>query len=168
MELTSRMKMARFQTFWIQMRKIKPLDESCKTGQTSWTKNENGILLFILLIYYHIIDFQFCFNLHNLIVGSWVGPSNAKVFWRPCEAVLEKQSYMLIGRHDVENLMRRDPASAFLPTSLAHANADNHIADAENDGVELQISELLMKLRPIKQVLFYFSLNVFRFCFYGA
>ncbi|KAL9994501.1 putative exocyst complex component Sec8/EXOC4 [Helianthus debilis subsp. tardiflorus] len=83
-------------------------------------------------------------------------------------AVLEKQSYMLIGRHDVENLMRRDPASAFLPTSLAHANADNHIADAENDGVELQISELLLKLRPIKQVLFYFSLNVFRFCFYGA
>ncbi|KAI3809213.1 hypothetical protein L1987_25183 [Smallanthus sonchifolius] len=67
------------------------------------------------------------------------------------EAVLEKQSYMLIGRHDVENLMRRDPASAFLPTSLAHANADNHIADAETDGVELEISNLLMKLRPIKQ-----------------
>ncbi|MFS7986391.1 hypothetical protein Hanom_Chr11g01009791 [Helianthus anomalus] len=28
MELTSRMKMARFKTFWMQMRKIKPLDES--------------------------------------------------------------------------------------------------------------------------------------------
>ncbi|MFS7998802.1 hypothetical protein Hanom_Chr12g01158231 [Helianthus anomalus] len=28
MELTSRMKMTRFQTFWIQMRKTKPLDES--------------------------------------------------------------------------------------------------------------------------------------------
>ncbi|KAL9994747.1 putative Sec8 exocyst complex component specific domain, exocyst complex component Sec8/EXOC4 [Helianthus debilis subsp. tardiflorus] len=67
------------------------------------------------------------------------------------EAVLEKQSYMLIGRHDVDNLMRRDPASAFLPTSLAHANADSHTADAENDGVELEISGLLMKLRPIKQ-----------------
>ncbi|XP_023734674.1 exocyst complex component SEC8 isoform X1 [Lactuca sativa] len=69
------------------------------------------------------------------------------------EAVLEKQSYMLIGRHDIENLMRRDPASAFLPTSLAHAhaNGDNHIADAESDGVELEISALLMKLRPIKQ-----------------
>ncbi|KAL8241160.1 hypothetical protein R6Q59_014515 [Mikania micrantha] len=67
------------------------------------------------------------------------------------EAVLEKQSYMLIGRHDVENLMRRDPASAYLPTSLAYANADNHIADAESDGVELEISALLMKLRPIKQ-----------------
>ncbi|MFS8022885.1 hypothetical protein Hanom_Chr16g01444781 [Helianthus anomalus] len=38
MELTSRMKMARFQTFWIRMRKNKPLDESCKTGQTSGTK----------------------------------------------------------------------------------------------------------------------------------
>ncbi|MFS7921847.1 hypothetical protein Hanom_Chr03g00241751 [Helianthus anomalus] len=32
------MKMTRFQTFWIQMRKNKPLDESCKTGQTSGTK----------------------------------------------------------------------------------------------------------------------------------
>ncbi|MFS7990242.1 hypothetical protein Hanom_Chr11g01056431 [Helianthus anomalus] len=32
------MKMARCQIFWIQMRKIKPLDESRKTGQTSWTK----------------------------------------------------------------------------------------------------------------------------------
>ncbi|MFS7991761.1 hypothetical protein Hanom_Chr12g01074391 [Helianthus anomalus] len=38
MELTSWMKMARFQTFWIQMRKNKPLDESHKTGQTSGTK----------------------------------------------------------------------------------------------------------------------------------
>ncbi|MFS7922245.1 hypothetical protein Hanom_Chr03g00246841 [Helianthus anomalus] len=38
MELTSRMKMARFQTFWIQMRKNKPLDETRKTGQTSGTK----------------------------------------------------------------------------------------------------------------------------------
>ncbi|KAF5807739.1 hypothetical protein HanXRQr2_Chr05g0237021 [Helianthus annuus] len=38
MEVTSRMKMARFQTFWIQMRKNKPLDKSRETGQTSGTK----------------------------------------------------------------------------------------------------------------------------------
>ncbi|MFS7958251.1 hypothetical protein Hanom_Chr07g00676031 [Helianthus anomalus] len=38
MELTSRMKIARFQTFWIQMRKNKPLDEIRKTGQTAGTK----------------------------------------------------------------------------------------------------------------------------------
>ncbi|MFS7959522.1 hypothetical protein Hanom_Chr08g00692091 [Helianthus anomalus] len=38
MELMSRMKMARFQTFWIQMRKNKPLDVSHKTDQTSGTK----------------------------------------------------------------------------------------------------------------------------------
>ncbi|MFS8029795.1 hypothetical protein Hanom_Chr17g01526531 [Helianthus anomalus] len=38
MELTSRMKMARFQTLWIQMRKNKPLKKSRKTGQTSGTK----------------------------------------------------------------------------------------------------------------------------------
>lgn len=64
---------------------------------------------------------------------------------------------MLIGRHDIESLMRRDPASDFLPTSLAQGNADSHIADADIDGVELQISELLMKLRPIKQVILIFS-----------
>ncbi|MFS7908844.1 hypothetical protein Hanom_Chr01g00087851 [Helianthus anomalus] len=38
MLLTSQMKMARFQTFWIQMRKNKPLDENRKTGQTLGTK----------------------------------------------------------------------------------------------------------------------------------
>ncbi|MFS7977730.1 hypothetical protein Hanom_Chr10g00907461 [Helianthus anomalus] len=38
MELTCRMKMARFQTFWIQMQKNKHLDESHKTDQTSGTK----------------------------------------------------------------------------------------------------------------------------------
>ncbi|MFS7913423.1 hypothetical protein Hanom_Chr02g00141611 [Helianthus anomalus] len=32
------MKMARFQTFWIQMRKNKPLDESRKSRQTSGAK----------------------------------------------------------------------------------------------------------------------------------
>ncbi|MFS7939804.1 hypothetical protein Hanom_Chr05g00456291 [Helianthus anomalus] len=32
------MKIARFQTFWIQMRENKQLDESRKSSQTSWTK----------------------------------------------------------------------------------------------------------------------------------
>ncbi|MFS7889806.1 hypothetical protein Hanom_Chr00s000005g01611381 [Helianthus anomalus] len=38
MELTSRIKMARFKKIWIQMRKNKPLDENRKTCQTSATK----------------------------------------------------------------------------------------------------------------------------------
>ncbi|MFS7939073.1 hypothetical protein Hanom_Chr05g00447371 [Helianthus anomalus] len=38
MESTSRKKTTKFQTFWIQMRKNKSLDESGKTGQTSGTK----------------------------------------------------------------------------------------------------------------------------------
>ncbi|MFS8009943.1 hypothetical protein Hanom_Chr14g01291231 [Helianthus anomalus] len=38
MELTSWMKMARFQTFWMQMVKNKPLDESRKSSPTSGTK----------------------------------------------------------------------------------------------------------------------------------
>ncbi|MFS7920982.1 hypothetical protein Hanom_Chr03g00231261 [Helianthus anomalus] len=37
-ELMRWIKMARFQTFWIQMQKNKPLDESRKSGQTSRTK----------------------------------------------------------------------------------------------------------------------------------
>ncbi|MFS8016566.1 hypothetical protein Hanom_Chr15g01370101 [Helianthus anomalus] len=37
-ELTSQMKMARFQTFWIQMRKNKPLNKSRKSSQSSGTK----------------------------------------------------------------------------------------------------------------------------------
>ncbi|MFS7916622.1 hypothetical protein Hanom_Chr03g00179411 [Helianthus anomalus] len=49
MELTSHMKMARFQTFWIQMWKNEPLHESRKTGQTSGTKK--GILLFFIIAY---------------------------------------------------------------------------------------------------------------------
>ncbi|MFS7927245.1 hypothetical protein Hanom_Chr04g00306731 [Helianthus anomalus] len=38
MGLTSRIKMLRFQTFWIQMRKNKPLDESRKSSRTLGTK----------------------------------------------------------------------------------------------------------------------------------
>ncbi|MFS7922281.1 hypothetical protein Hanom_Chr03g00247251 [Helianthus anomalus] len=38
MKLMTQMKMGRFQTFWIQMWKNKPLDESRKTDQTSGTK----------------------------------------------------------------------------------------------------------------------------------
>ncbi|KAL6987708.1 exocyst subunit, variant 2 [Sarracenia purpurea var. burkii] len=67
------------------------------------------------------------------------------------EAVLEKLSYMLIGRHDVENLMRLDPASAYLPTSLGQPNIENNASDAETAEVELEMSDLLLNLRPIKQ-----------------
>ncbi|MFS7956406.1 hypothetical protein Hanom_Chr07g00654271 [Helianthus anomalus] len=47
MESTSRLKMARFQTFWIEMRKNKPLDESRK----NWPKlrDENDILLYFII-----------------------------------------------------------------------------------------------------------------------
>ncbi|MFS7894598.1 hypothetical protein Hanom_Chr15g01351381 [Helianthus anomalus] len=38
MELRSRMKMVRFQTFWIEMRKNKLSNEIRKTGQTPGTK----------------------------------------------------------------------------------------------------------------------------------
>ncbi|XP_061996582.1 exocyst complex component SEC8 [Rosa rugosa] len=67
------------------------------------------------------------------------------------EAVLEKQSYMLIGRHDIEQLMRLDPASAYLPNAFGQSNMETHASDAENFEVELELSELLLNLRPIKQ-----------------
>ncbi|KAM5555932.1 exocyst complex component SEC8 [Rosa sericea] len=67
------------------------------------------------------------------------------------EAVLEKQSYMLIGRHDIEQLMRLDPASAYLPNAFGQSNMETHASDAENYEVELELSELLLNLRPVKQ-----------------
>lgn len=66
------------------------------------------------------------------------------------QAVLEKQSYMLIGRHDIENLMRIDPASACLPNSLGQSNSST--SDADSLEVELEMGDLLLNLRPIKQV----------------
>ncbi|KAJ8627792.1 hypothetical protein MRB53_021099 [Persea americana] len=67
------------------------------------------------------------------------------------EAVLEKQSYMLIGRHDIESLMRNDPASACLPNSLGLPNLESSDVDAKAVEVETEMSDLLLNLRPIKQ-----------------
>ncbi|KAI3974789.1 hypothetical protein MKX01_028049 [Papaver californicum] len=67
------------------------------------------------------------------------------------EAVLEKQSYMLIGRHDVEGLMRVDPASVYLPNSAGQSHLENSGTDAETVEVEIEMSDLLLNLRPIKQ-----------------
>ncbi|KAK4480354.1 hypothetical protein RD792_013425 [Penstemon davidsonii] len=65
------------------------------------------------------------------------------------EAVLEKQSYMLIGRHDIENLLRLDPASACLPNSIDHR--ETNASGAESIEVETELSDILLNLRPIKQ-----------------
>ncbi|KAI3895145.1 hypothetical protein MKW92_049459 [Papaver armeniacum] len=67
------------------------------------------------------------------------------------EALLEKQSYMLIGRHDVEGLMRVDPASVYLPNSAGQSHLENSGTDAETVEVEIEMSDLLLNLRPIKQ-----------------
>jgi hypothetical protein len=71
------------------------------------------------------------------------------------QAVLEKQSYMLIGRHDIEKLMRVDPASSYLPNPLGQSNMDDNSSDAESVEVELELSNLLLALRPVKQVLLF-------------
>ena len=70
------------------------------------------------------------------------------------QAVLEKQSYMLIGRHDIEKLMRIDPSSAYLPNLLGQLNVESNSSDAETIEAELELGELLLNLRPIKQVCF--------------
>ncbi|KAM0954430.1 putative Sec8 exocyst complex component specific domain, exocyst complex component Sec8/EXOC4 [Dioscorea sansibarensis] len=65
------------------------------------------------------------------------------------EAVLEKQSHMLIGRNDFESLMRLDPASACL--SSGQVAIRSNIADSDSVEVETEISDLLLTFRPIKQ-----------------
>ncbi|XP_042035948.1 exocyst complex component SEC8-like [Salvia splendens] len=67
------------------------------------------------------------------------------------EAVLEKQSYMLIGRHDVYNLLRLDPSSTCLPNSLDDGTLETNDLDAGSNGVEMELSDILLNLRPIKQ-----------------
>ncbi|KAL0744011.1 hypothetical protein Bca4012_085524 [Brassica carinata] len=62
------------------------------------------------------------------------------------EAVLEKLSYRLIGRHDIERLMRLDAASACLPSQLGHS-----VSHSEAAGSEVELTELFLSLPPIKQ-----------------
>ncbi|KAJ0244226.1 Exocyst complex component SEC8 [Hirschfeldia incana] len=62
------------------------------------------------------------------------------------EAVLEKLSYRLIGRHDIEKLMRLDPASACLPDILGHS-----VSHSEAVGSDLELRELFLSLPSIKQ-----------------
>ncbi|CAK9313414.1 unnamed protein product [Citrullus colocynthis] len=80
----------------------------------------------------------------------WLGSSLAQVFLRPCEAVLEKQSYMLIGRHDIDKLLRLDPASACL-SNLRKLGLENNTSDAETAEIELELANLLLNLPSIKQ-----------------
>ncbi|KAG0452161.1 hypothetical protein HPP92_025839 [Vanilla planifolia] len=66
------------------------------------------------------------------------------------EAVLEKQSYLLLGRNDVEKLMRLDPANACLQSSYG-AIMENNVSDTESTEAEREMGNLLLNLRPIKQ-----------------
>ena len=59
---------------------------------------------------------------------------------------------MLIGRHDIEKLMRLDPASVCLPNAPGQSYVRNIASDAESVEAESELSELLLNLRPIKQV----------------
>uniref|UniRef100_A0A9I9DLH6 Exocyst complex component Sec8 n=1 Tax=Cucumis melo TaxID=3656 RepID=A0A9I9DLH6_CUCME len=67
------------------------------------------------------------------------------------EAVLEKQSYMLIGRHDIDKLLRLDPASACLSNLSSQSDLENNTSGAETAEIELELSNLLLNLPPIKQ-----------------
>ncbi|KAJ1258183.1 hypothetical protein BS78_10G055500 [Paspalum vaginatum] len=65
------------------------------------------------------------------------------------EAVLEKQSYILLSRNDVESLMRLEPANIYLQNSTSQL--DNNVTDAESVEVEIELSDLLLDMCPIKQ-----------------
>ncbi|KAL6842466.1 hypothetical protein ACP4OV_027701 [Aristida adscensionis] len=65
------------------------------------------------------------------------------------EAVLEKQSYILLSRNDVESLMRLEPANISLQYSSGQL--DTNAPDAEAVEVEIELSDLLLDMCPIKQ-----------------
>ncbi|KAK3121490.1 hypothetical protein QOZ80_8BG0654430 [Eleusine coracana subsp. coracana] len=60
------------------------------------------------------------------------------------EAVLEKQSYILLSRNDVESLMRLEPAN------ISSQNSSS-VTEAESVEVEIELSDLLFDMCPIKQ-----------------
>lgn len=66
------------------------------------------------------------------------------------EAVLEKQSYILIGRTDVESLMKH-AASTFLESSSGEKFSVHAHKDTESLEIEMEMDNLLLSLRPIKQ-----------------
>lgn len=59
---------------------------------------------------------------------------------------------MLIGRHDIEKLLRLDPASTCLSNPSSQSNLENNASDAETVEIELELSNLLLNLPSIKQV----------------
>ncbi|ONM60844.1 Exocyst complex component SEC8 [Zea mays] len=65
------------------------------------------------------------------------------------EAVLEKQSYILLSRNDIESLMRLEPANISLQNSTGEH--DNNATGAEAVEVEIELSDLLLDMCPIKQ-----------------
>ncbi|XP_073128850.1 exocyst complex component SEC8 isoform X2 [Henckelia pumila] len=67
------------------------------------------------------------------------------------EAVLEKQSYMLIGRHDIDKLLRLGPDITRLSSSIDQAIRDTNASDAESVEIEMELCDKLLNLRPIKQ-----------------
>jgi hypothetical protein len=52
----------------------------------------------------------------------------------------------------MENLIRLDPASALLDNNSDEQNLGSNVPNAETLEIEMQISDLLWNLRPIKQV----------------
>lgn len=66
------------------------------------------------------------------------------------EAVLEKQSYLLLGRNDVEKLMRLDPANACFQNSFGQMT-ENNVSDTQSIEAEREMCDLLLSLRQIKQ-----------------
>ena len=81
------------------------------------------------------------------------------------QAVLEKQSYILLSRNDVESLMRLEPANISLQTSTSQP--ENNVTDAEAAEVEIELSDLLLDMCPIKQVcLLFFKFVEYFFQFF--
>ena len=107
------------------------------------------------------INNKFLHNSNYLIIHSffWF------LFFFFFQAVLEKQSYMLIGRHDIEKLMRCDPASACLPNPFGQPNMESNASDVDVE-VEMELCDLLLSLRPIKQVLCLEDIILFLFLFF--
>ncbi|MFS7929302.1 hypothetical protein Hanom_Chr04g00330891 [Helianthus anomalus] len=147
MELTSRMKMARFQTFWIQMRKNKPLDESRKTSQTQGRKWHFTLMFCMITCYYMskyihgCLDACDCFTIGHMatktMLESHTSSAIVTVDGKPRGILTSKDILMRVialglslESTIVEKVMTQNPECAAVDTPIVGSTAgiDNDAA----------------------------------------
>ena len=103
---------------------------------------------------------QFLSSIHLCVNGLlWSKTLNIVATY---QAVLGSLSSSVVGRPDFENLMKQEPASALLDAlhveKLGQRVSEEVFPDLEALELEMEINNLLLSYRPLKQVIHQISI----------